>query len=111
MSRLERITQKLGETLQLQHLDVLDESSGHNVPEGAESHFKVVAVSDEFAQLSRINRHRTINELLEAEFTAGMHALAIHAYSPDEWRKRFGEAPMSPPCLGGESSNADAASG
>jgi hypothetical protein len=31
-----------------------------------------------------------------------MHALAIHPYTESEWRKRFGNAPMSPACAGGD---------
>jgi BolA protein len=98
--RAQRIEQCITEGLDLQHLEVIDESANHHVPDGAESHFKVVAVSPEFEAQSRIARHRRINALLAAEFDAGMHALAIHAYSEAEWRGRFGAAPMSPPCAG-----------
>jgi|TARA_Y100000294_G_scaffold125835_1_gene117282 BolA protein len=49
-----------------------------------------------------LTRHRRVNELLSDELTGGVHALAIHTYTPPEWRERFGEAPMSPPCLGGK---------
>jgi BolA protein len=37
-----------------------------------------------------------------------MHALAIHVYTEDEWRQRFNQAPMSPPCAGGEKSGGSA---
>ena len=67
----------------LQHLEVIDESHGHNVPDGAESHFKIVAVSEEFAGKRLIQRHRMINELLASEFAGGMHALAIHVYTAE----------------------------
>ena len=96
-----RMNDTLVEHLELLHLEVLDESGNHSVPDGAQSHFKVTAVSEAFADVSRIQRHRTINALLQAEFDAGMHALAIHAYTPQEWQQRFGNAPLSPPCLGG----------
>ena len=98
MSRLQRIELSLDEGLVLLHLDVADESHGHNVPPDSESHFKVVAVSDQFDGMSRLDRHRRINGLLKEEFEAGMHALALHTYTVSEWRARFGEAPMSPPC-------------
>jgi len=98
MTRLQRIESSLDQGIVLLHLDVFDESHGHNVPDGSESHFKVVAVSGEFEGMSRINRHRQINDLLQSEFDSGMHALAIHAYTASEWKERFGEAPMSPPC-------------
>ncbi len=100
-NRAERIEQVLDQALDLQHLEVLDESGNHSVPQGAESHFKVVAVSPQFGDASRITRHRMINDLLKSEFESGMHALAIHAYTEAEWQARFGAAPMSPPCAGG----------
>jgi BolA family transcriptional regulator, general stress-responsive regulator len=100
-TRAERIEQILDNSIELQHLEVLDESHNHSVPQGAQTHFKVVAVSPVFEQQSRINRHRMINTLLQTEFDEGMHALALHTYTQAEWRKRFGEAPMSPPCAGG----------
>lgn len=100
-NRAQRIEQMLDAGLELMHLEVLDESGNHSVPDGAESHFKVVAVSPAFSEATRINRHRLINQLLQSEFDGGMHALAIHAYTEQEWQARFGEAPMSPPCAGG----------
>ena len=44
----ERIIQKLAGSLDLQHLEVVNESGNHNVPAGSESHFKVVLVSEAF---------------------------------------------------------------
>ena len=101
LSRADRIEQTLGTELALLHLEVLDESGNHSGPDGAQSHFKVVAVSPDFQDQSRLDRHRTVNGLLSPEFAGGMHALAIHAYTQDEWQARYGEAPMSPPCAGG----------
>ncbi len=102
MKRVERIEAMLGEALELAHLEVIDESSGHNVPTGAESHFKVVAVGEVFDGQSRINRHRQLNQILQPEFDTGMHALALHIYDPQQWLEKFGQAPMSPPCAGGD---------
>lgn len=101
-TRAERIQQALDQDLNILHLEVLDESANHSVPVGAQSHFKVVIVSPAFEGESRINRHRRINTLLQSEFDLGMHALAIHPYTEAEWRQRFGNAPMSPACAGGD---------
>ena len=102
MSVAERIERKLASGLDLVHLEVLNESGGHNVPTGSESHFKVVLVAEAFSGERLLARHRRINSLLRNELANDIHALAIHAYTPDEWRKRFGQAPLSPPCLGGK---------
>jgi len=96
-----RIEATLAERFDLDHLEVVNESGGHNVPPGSETHFKVVLVSDDFDGERLIARHRRVNEALAAELAGGVHALAMHTYTPAEWRRRFGAAPMSPPCLGG----------
>lgn len=98
----ERIIEKLAEALDLQHLEVVNESGNHNVPAGSESHFKVVLVSETFEGLPLIARHRQVNGILSYELANDIHALAIHTYAGKEWRKKNGEAPMSPPCLGGD---------
>lgn len=103
----ERITTTLASALDLAHLEVINESSAHNVPAGSETHFKIVLVSEAFAQLSRIARHRTVNTLLAAELAGPVHALSVHAFSPEQWQQRFGNVPMSPPCLGGDGTFAD----
>ncbi|MEM7077429.1 MAG: BolA/IbaG family iron-sulfur metabolism protein [Pseudomonadota bacterium] len=106
MNRAERIENTLAQSMELAHLEILDESGNHHVPDGAQSHYKVVAVADEFDGQTRIARHRRINTLLQGEFAAGMHALALHAYTPAEWQARFGSAPLSPPCAGGSAREA-----
>ena len=83
------------------HLEVINESSNHNVPEGSESHFKVVVVSPSFEGKSLLARHRLINATLADELNGIIHALAIHTYTEDEWKEESNGAPMSPPCLGG----------
>jgi BolA protein len=88
--------------MELAHLEVVNESDGHNVPAGSESHFKVVLVADEFENLRLLQRHRRVNEILSDELANSIHALAIHTYTPVEWEAKFGKAPMSPPCHGGE---------
>lgn len=95
------IEKKLAETFSPLHLEVINESDNHNVPEGSESHFKVVVVSPEFAEKNLLARHRMINTALADELKNSIHALAIHTYTEDEWKEESNGAPMSPPCLGG----------
>lgn len=97
-SQLER---KLSESLNPMHLEVINESYMHNVPEGSESHFKVVVVTEAFENQSRVRRHRSVNDAVARELKAGIHALSINAMTPAEWFDRGGEATKSPPCLGG----------
>ncbi len=101
MSRKTRIEESLAAALTPLHLEVLDESHMHKVPPGAESHFKVLVVSDGFAADRPLARHRRVNGLLAAEFQTGLHALAIHAWTLEEWYAKGGIAPASPQCMGG----------
>lgn len=95
------IEQKLANDFNPLHLEVINESSNHNVPEGSESHFKVVVVSPAFTGKNLLARHRLINATLSDELNGVIHALAIHTYTEEEWKEESNGAPMSPPCLGG----------
>ena len=103
MSVKNTIEKKLTEALDLLHLDVVNESQNHNVPPNSESHFKVTLVSQEFNRLGLVKRHQKIYGLLKSELAGGVHALALHTYTEQEWLDRHGGTPMSPPCLGGDS--------
>lgn len=96
-----QIEEKLREGFEPLHLEVANESHMHNVPEGSESHFRVVLVSSRFDGNSLIQRHRAVNGALRQELEGQVHALALHTMTPQEWFAKGGEAPESPPCLGG----------
>ena len=100
MSMQSTIHDKLARRFAPDHLEVLDESHRHNVPAGAESHFRVTLVSEEFTGTALLARHRAVNHALSDELAGSVHALALHTYTPAEWAAR-NEAPQSPPCLGG----------
>ncbi len=83
------------------HLELVNESFMHGLPENAEKHFRLVLVSSKMDGLSRIDRHRVINDVLAQELSSHVHALSIQAYTPDEWDKKQGNTFASPACLGG----------
>ena len=82
-------------------LSVVNESHMHNVPPGSESHFKVVLVCDSFSDLRKVARHQEVYRVLQRQLAEGVHALALHTYSPEEWRARNAAEPQSPDCHGG----------
>lgn len=45
---------KLKENLEPSHMEIINESYMHNVPKGAETHFKVVVISEKFDGLPLI---------------------------------------------------------
>ena len=90
------IREKLDEAFHPERLEVINEShrhaghhhagSGHHgsFDGTGETHFRVRIVSGRFAGLSRIERHRAVNDVLSAELAAGVHALAVEPAAPDE---------------------------
>jgi len=101
MSIQQCIEEKLALRLEPAHLEVINESSQHNVPPDSETHFKVVIVAPGFEGKRKVARHQAVYAVLADELAGPVHALALHTYTAQEWRDRHGEAPMSPPCLGG----------
>ena len=101
MQRKERIEQQLVQELAPVFLSVENESNNHHVPKGSETHFKVIAVSAQFADLNRVARHRLLNKLLSNEFDLGLHALSMHLYTEEEWQKQNNPILTSPACKDG----------
>ncbi len=91
--------QRLQARFDLSHVEVINESFMHNVPDDAETHFKVVLVSEDFTDLNRVKRHQEVYALVKDLMPKPIHALAIHAYTQSEWQ---GISPDSPNCLGGK---------
>lgn len=98
MSRTERIQQKLSHTLTPEYLLVENESHQHRTPKGAETHFKIVVVSQKFVALSRLERQRLIHAIIAEELNTGLHALSMSLHTPSEWQSSSGSVLPSPPC-------------
>ena len=95
------ITQKLDQAFTPLHIEVENESHMHSVPEGSETHFRVLLVSTQFEGKPLVQRHRAVNSALRDELGGQVHALALHTMTPEEWFAKGGSVPESPPCLGG----------
>jgi BolA protein len=68
-------------------LEVIDDSHRHVGHAGARDghgHFTVDIVSDRFAGMSSVARHRAIYAALGTMLTTDIHALSIRAATPDE---------------------------
>jgi BolA protein len=86
MGTVERIRNIVAAALSPARLEVLDESGQHAGHAGAipgmTTHVRIIVEADAFRGKSRIECHRTVNELLKGEIAAGLHALAIEARAP-----------------------------
>jgi BolA protein len=96
MSKQATMEDKLNRAFSPERLVILNEShlhAGHHHVESGhhaefdgtgETHFRVRIVSANFVGMSRVERHRAVNELLADELKAGVHALAIEPTAPGE---------------------------
>lgn len=98
----EKIEKKLVTDIKTLFLEVINESPNHNVSDGAESHFKIVIVSEVFESLRAVQRHQLIYKILKEEMKL-IHAISIHPFTEVEWDKRNKSSSDSPECLGGSS--------
>ncbi|MEJ5033256.1 BolA family protein [Acinetobacter sp. MYb177] len=96
MSLEQQLIERL-QQLSPSYLEVVNESSGHGgyFP-GKESHFKVIVESESFEGLRLVQRHQKIYAVAGDLLSPGkIHALAIHAFLPEEWQ---GQDTSSPNC-------------
>ena len=85
MSSYQSILNVLNNKLAIEHLFLENESSMHNVPANSETHFKLIVVSDDFIELTKVKRHQLIYTVL-AEIMNEIHALSIQTFTLQEYK-------------------------
>lgn len=98
MSVENKIRQLLQQAFVPDHLKIINESGNHRGLPGAETHFLIVLVSDQFEALSRIERQRQVHEVLREELKNSIHALSLRLATNTEWKAHGGTYQQSPPC-------------
>ncbi|MEO1703096.1 MAG: BolA family protein [Pseudomonadota bacterium] len=82
------INRKLRDTFDPTSLEVINESHLHAGHQGGdmdgtgETHFRVKITALAFADMTRLQRHRAVNEVLSDELVQGVHALAVEPNAP-----------------------------
>ncbi|MBE2895999.1 BolA/IbaG family iron-sulfur metabolism protein [Pasteurellaceae bacterium HPA106] len=77
---------------------VENESHLHSSGKGADSHFRIVLVSDKFVGKRAVARHQSVYQALN-QGNNGVHALSLHTFTVQEWAEC--EAVISSPrCAG-----------
>ena len=89
MGHSDKLRTKLEQAFHPKALEIVNEShlhAGHqeHFDGSGETHLRIRIVSDAFAGMSRLERHRAVNKLAADELDAGLHALAIDARTPAE---------------------------
>ena len=85
--RRERLTGRLENGLRPDRLEVIDDSHRHAGHAGAadgRGHFTVLIVSQRFAGLGTLKRHKLVYEVVGDMMSTDIHALSIQALAPGE---------------------------
>lgn len=96
------IRSKIEQSFNPSYYELVNESHSHSVPKNSETHFKLVLVSDFFIGISRVDRQRKVQDLLQQERNLGLHALTMRIMTSAEWDLIKSDFVMaSPECRGG----------
>ena len=88
-ARAARMRELLTAAFAPNELQVIDDSHkhiGHAGARGGQGHFTVEIVSEAFAGMGPVARHRAVYAALGTMLQTDIHALAIRARTPDEAR-------------------------
>jgi acid stress-induced BolA-like protein IbaG/YrbA len=74
----ESIKQSIEQGMQVAHLEVA----------GDGQHFEALVVSEEFAGMSRVQRHQRVYKTLGDRMREEIHALSMKTLTPQEWQEQ-----------------------
>ena len=86
MSSYDEIIATLNSTLNVESMFLENESGMHNVPIDSETHFKLIIVSDDFVEMTKVKRHQLIYQSL-VKTMKKIHALSIQAFTIEEFNR------------------------
>jgi len=101
VERESKIRSLLEKNFTIEHMVLENESHMHSVPKNSETHFKLVLVTPDFNGKRQVARHQQVYALVSALMAEGLHALALHTYTPEEWATQQSQSFASPNCMGG----------
>lgn len=86
---VERIRELVQDALRPERLEIHDDSAahaGHAGAAGGKGHFRLHVVSERFAGLTPLARHRLVHQVLAELLETRIHALALKTDAPGERR-------------------------
>lgn len=95
----EKIRIRIQQSFHPTFLDIVNESKMHHGQKNLETHFRIHIVSEKFNDQKRIDRHRSVQNILKDEFSL-IKAFSLHTYTPGEWINQNEIFQQSPTCQG-----------
>ncbi|MBX2860691.1 MAG: BolA family transcriptional regulator [Vampirovibrio sp.] len=82
---VQEVEQKLKDELEAVHVETVDNSWMHAGHGSSGSHLVITVVSPKFGDITLIDRHRMIHQVLREEIGGVIHALELQPLTPIEW--------------------------
>ena len=85
-----KIEQKLGQHLDLHHIEIMDFTGRHlnHKQHDGGFHLEAIIVSDSFIDKTLIDRHKIIYAALGELLKHEIHALSMKTLTPEEWENK-----------------------
>lgn len=85
--------------LNVSHHQLVNDSHKHS-GSATNSHYNLVLVSEDFANLGLVKRHQQVYALVGELMSNPIHALALHCYTLEQWQAKQEKMPATAPCMG-----------
>ena len=90
MKRKLKIEKIINEKINCKFCEVIDVSESHRghqgFKEGVETHFEILVVSDDFIDISRLERQKLLNGFLADEFKKDLHSVSYKLLTINEYK-------------------------
>ena len=85
-----KIEKIINEKINCKFCEVIDVSESHRghqgFKEGVETHFEILVVSDDFIDISRLERQKLLNGFLADEFKKDLHSVSYKLLTINEYK-------------------------
>ncbi|CAL4323419.1 BolA/IbaG family iron-sulfur metabolism protein [Buchnera aphidicola] len=70
-----------------EYIKIYDNTIYHKIKNN-KKHLTIIIVSNKFKNQKILKRHQEIYKILSREINNTIHAISMHTYTPEEWKKK-----------------------
>ncbi|WP_422667366.1 BolA family protein [Buchnera aphidicola] len=85
---LKKIENSLKSNINVDFIDIFDNSASHNYSKNNLTHLTIIIISDAFININLIDRHRIIFNILKKEIKYKIYSITLYTYTIIEWKNK-----------------------